>query len=301
MRKLNIVIPARREYPQLVWTVYSLIEDVNGRIPFHVTVVSNDVDPQTEKMDEWFSKGLLARRGYLTVISKGEATHPYSAIQEVSESLEEDSLLLFCCGHISVQRDTVPKLAKLAETTEGYCHSPMLYLGDYPEPAGKRKLYGYKDPMKRGWSWNRISDKPYRWSGGGGGLSCVLLKTWRDVKGAEAPFRKGIGGIEEYMDMKMWMLGKSVWIHPDCLYFHWAKTRGYTWTMGEHYWNQLVAYYCLVDRDYMEEKNMSFSYPQPSVLLDEVENLCESHREWIQTHKKMSLKEVIEKQPWLTI
>jgi hypothetical protein len=296
--KLHVVIPARREYPQLVWTVYSLINDVNGVMPFDVTVVSNDADAETRDMDAWFSKGTLSRRGYLTVRSTEEAVHPYVAIHQASETFD-DGLLLFCCGHMAVQRGTVAKLARLASDTGGYCHSPMLYMGDFPDKSGKSKLYGYKDPVKRGWSWKRMSDKPYMWSGGGGGLTCVTLDTWRSVGGADAPFRRGIGGIEEYMDMKMWMFGKSVWIHPDCLYFHWAKTRGYTWKMHEHYWNQLVGAYCLTNRRRMEELNAGFSYPQPDSVLDEVEQLCKRHREWVQSHRVFSRDEVLKLEPWL--
>ena len=92
---LNIIIPARAEYPQVVWTVYSVIEDVPKNLPFHVTVYSNGGDDEQREMDEWFNGGTLAKRGYLTVVSDKEAVHPYTVIQEVSKTLS-DGLIMFC-------------------------------------------------------------------------------------------------------------------------------------------------------------------------------------------------------------
>jgi len=44
-KPINFVIPARCEYPQLVWTVYSIINDMPDN-HFHIYVVSNGGDEE---------------------------------------------------------------------------------------------------------------------------------------------------------------------------------------------------------------------------------------------------------------
>ena len=298
--KLNIVIPARCEYPQIVWTVYSLLNDIPPEQPHQIVVVSNGEDDETRKMDKWFSGGALAKSGRLKILTYDEAFHPYTAHKHAIDTLQLEGLLCYCCGHAAVQRDTLPKMMQLACRSDvGVVHSPMLYMGDVTDTENRWKLYGYKDPVKRGWSFRRVSDKPYKWFGGGGGLTMMKLDDYHALRLGDPPWRRGLGGAEELTDLKFWMFNKTVWIHPDCLYYHWAKSRGFTWKMHEHYWNQLVAYYCLAGREYMEQQNQTFSYPQSSSVLDEVEQLCKEHRQWILDNASYTMEEVLKKQPWL--
>jgi len=299
VQTLNIVIPARNEYPWLPWTVYSYIADIPEDVDWHITIASNGADPEQKKMDEWFKHGTLARRGHLSLETFEEAVHPHICVQRVSEKLD-DGVLMWSCGHISIARGTIGKMLSLVEREDvGLVHSPQLHMFDFPDESGRSKLYGYKDPLHRGWSWQRHGEAPYKWHSGSCALVCVKLSDWREVGGEDVPFRRGIGGCETLIDMKMWMFGKSVWIHPDCLYWHWVATRGFTWTMGEHEWNQLVAYYCLGGRELMETENKALSYPQSQDVLNEVETLCKQHRQFIVENAKFTLEQVLQNQPWL--
>lgn len=297
--QINVVIPARREYPQLVWTIYSFIVDMPSWAKWHVYVVTNDADEQQKQMDDWLRSGRLARFGHLTVETLTEATHPHKCIHHVAEQLT-DGLMFYSCAHISIERGTLEKMASLTSRDDvGLVHSPQLWMPDYPDATGKRKLYSYKHPIYRGWTWERKSDVPYKICGGSAALACVKVSDWKEVGGCDVPFRRGIGGCETFMDMKFWMFGKSVWLHPDSLYYHWTRTRGYNWTMGEHSWNQLVAFYCLGGRQFMESENQKLSYPQPKTVLDNVEQLSSSHRTFIQENAKFTLNEILQNKPWL--
>lgn len=299
VQTLNIVIPARMEYPQLVWTIYSYINDIPPNVKWHITVASNGADDKQKEFDDWLSKGRIARYGYLSFEKFPEPTHPHLCIQRVSEKLTE-GILMWSCAHIAITSGTISKMMNLVQREDvGLVHSPQLWMMDIPDATGRSKLYGYKDPIRRGWSWQRHGEGPYKWHGGSSALSCIKLNDWREIGGEDVPFHRGCGGCETLIDMKTWMFGKSVWIHPDCLYYHWTHTRGFTWTMGEFEWNQLVAYYCLGGREFMEQMNKEFSYPRPPEILNEVEKLCQIHRQFIINHAKFTLQEVLDKKPWL--
>jgi hypothetical protein len=68
--------------------------------------------------------------------------------------------------------------------------------------------------------------------------------------------------------------------------------------MGQHEWNQLVAYYCLGGREFMEQMNRGFSYPQKTEILDQVQSACSEHRRFIIDHATFTLDEVLEQKPW---
>jgi len=298
--KITVVLPVRNEYPQLIWTIYSFINDIPHNTPWEIIVVSNGASQETVDSDKWLS-GCKWRRGKLTVIQEKQALHPLKAIERGLQEATGD-VVVHGCGHMVVQRGTIPKMVALAWNKHAYVHSPMLYLGDLTDEANKWKLYGYKDPLKRGWSFQRHGDKPYKWHGSGGGLSCFRLDDWRDIGGVQdVPFRQGIGGGETLLDMKYWMFNKSVWIHPDCLYYHYARKRGYTWKMHEFYWNQFVALYVLTgSREALEAMNQSVSYPQDAAVLDEVESTCKKARRFVERNAAFTMEEVLERKPWLS-
>jgi hypothetical protein len=300
VQTLNIILPARQEYPQLLWTIYSYIADIPQNMKWHIHVASNGADDKQHEWDNWLMHGLLARRGYITIHQFPEPTHPHLAIHKVTEKLDNDGLVMFSCAHIAIDRGTIGKMTKLASRKDvGIVHSPQLHMLDIPDATGRSKLYGYKDPIRRGWSWQRHGEFPYKWHSSSCALVCFKLSDWRDIGGENVPFCQGIGGCETLLDMKMWMFGKSVWVHPDCLYYHWAKTRNFTWTMGQHEWNQLVAFYCLGGREFMETMNLELSYPQKQEVLDKVQSECSEHRRFIIDNAKFSLQHVLEQKPWL--
>lgn len=288
---LSILIASRNEYPQLVWTIYSFINDIPRNERYEVIVASNGASKETKVMDEWLGKGRLVRDGFLKLLSL-PAMSPFKAQQIMSEQAEGD-VLVIGDAHIVVQRGTLTCMLKLLQHKKGFVHSPMLYLGDINNPS-HRKLYGYKHPIKRGWTFNQRSKRPYKCVSSGAGLMMTYKHEWQEVGGSNAPFHEGIGGGETLLDMKYWMFNKIVWIHPDCLYYHYARKRGYTWSMDQFYWNQFVAYYCLAGREFMEEQNKRVSYPQKLEFLDKVENTCQEHRKFIVDNATYTLTEVFE-------
>lgn len=62
------------------------------------------------------------------------------------------------------------------------------------------------------------------------------------------------GGGEAYINLKVWRLGKSVWVTPDAYIWHLAYPRGYTWTNAGFWYNTLLAAYTVGDRFWLDHQ-----------------------------------------------
>ncbi len=68
--------------------------------------------------------------------------------------------------------------------------------------------------------------EPYRVAMGGHGGFAVSRKLWEEVGGYWTGF-SGYGGEEPYFDLKLWLLGKEVWLDPKMIHHHFPGERGY--------------------------------------------------------------------------
>lgn len=85
--------------------------------------------------------------------------------------------------------------------------------------------------------------RPYKLAAGGHGGFVVRRTMWDDIGGygPEGLFI-GYGGEEMVFDLKAWLYGKSNWIDPRVVHYHYTGTRGYDrhWT-DDYYTNLLVC------------------------------------------------------------
>lgn len=289
---LNVLVPARNEFPQALWTIYSIIDDIPTYIPHHVTLVCNGSSQETQQEIEWLQSATLCRKGKLDIVDT-PACHPQKACDAIIKDRNLKGYILFADAHIAVKHGTIPEMMNLAGNGAGMVHCPMLYLGDVY--AGS-KLYGYKDPLKRGWTWQKPENGLI--SSGGFAFCMTTVKHWLKIGGLQEPLRQGCGGGETLADMKTWMFNSKVAVASDGLFYHYARRRGYRWTMGEFYWNQLVARYVLDGAESMRLYNCGFAYPQNEEILQEIVEKARKHRRFIQENAKFTLQEVLKAEPW---
>jgi glycosyltransferase involved in cell wall biosynthesis len=107
----------------------------------------------------------------------------------------------------------------------------------------------------------QVPMKPYRCGVGGHGGFAVKSESWRSVGGyGPSDLFKGYGGEEVYLDLKMWMLGKSVWIDPLVIHYHYAGDRGYKRHYSdEFYINMMVCANVIGGREWLYTVYESFS------------------------------------------
>lgn len=85
--------------------------------------------------------------------------------------------------------------------------------------------------------------KPYKVAMGGHGGIVVRKSVWDEVGGyGPEGVLVGYGGEEPMFDLKLWRMGKNVWLDARLLHYHYAGNRGYTAHFSDDYYtNMLVA------------------------------------------------------------
>jgi len=311
---ISIILPVRNEFPQATWTVYSIVDDVEQYDDFEVILVENACNTENLKWLEWFEKCSMARKGLLKVLHSDPGV--WNALRTGFNEAEGD-LLLWGCSHIAVRHGSVPAMAELLRREGGICHSPMLWMGDYTSKREdyKAKLYSYKHPIERGWSWSKPwTDHPFTVPSMGGGFSMATREEHEKFHGLIEPNMTISGGGETFMDLKWWLLGSKVWVHPDALYYHWAYQREWrsdettremvasgegsnNWIM----WNNLITMYCVggdewIQKTYGEKLER---YKLWKEYYKEIQTLCKPSRDFILKNQVYDgLDDLFEKKPW---
>ena len=311
---ISIVLPIRNEFPQATWSVYSLVNDVERYDDFEVILVENACDEKNLKWLEWFGKGSMARKGFLRVLHSEPGVWP--ALRTGFDAAQGD-ILVWGCSHIAVSSGSIPAMADLLRKEGGICHSPMLWMGDYTAKRNdfKAKLYSYKHPINRGWSWTKPwTDRPFTVHSMGGGFSAAVREEHIEFEGLLEPHMKILGGGETYMDLKWWLLGSKVWVHPDSMYYHWAYKRDWrgdevarkmiseggganSWSM----WNGLITMYCLGGDEWAQKTygGKLDRYPLWQDYYEKIKLLCKPSRDYIVEHQVYDgLGDLFERKPW---
>lgn len=84
--------------------------------------------------------------------------------------------------------------------------------------------------------------KPYKIAVGGHGGFAVKRDVWNEVGGyGPSGLFKGYGGEEVYFDLKMWLLGKTNYIDPRVIHYHYAGKRGYSRHYTDEFYINMMA------------------------------------------------------------
>lgn len=300
---LSWVLPYRNEYPYVMWSIYSIINDIPKDEPFEVIIVENGSDEVNLKFLDYFFEAKktgrpagLARGKFVKVVHNDVIGGAPALARGVDEA--KGDIVGWSCSHIAVERGSIPRMIKLVREKKQMVHSPMLWMGDYFDNK-KWKLYSYWNPLTRGWHWSRFRDTPYTICSGGGGMSMFTKKQWVEFGG----FDKNLnvyGGGEIYLDNKWWLFGGEIWLEPNSLYYHWAYKRNFKWNMNDVRWNQMVAYYTiggdkLINMMYGDKIKDAVHKP----IYDKVKVACVESRKFILDNQKYeSVFEMWKAQPW---
>jgi hypothetical protein len=150
------------------------------------------------------------------------------------------------------------------------------------------------------------TDEPYRCAMAGHGGFVVTRTLWDELNGYWEGFT-GYGGEEPYWDLKCWLLGKSVWIDPKLIHYHWAGKRSYSRHLTNDYFtNMLMCANIIGGEQWLFNVYKSFAKytrlatreekPEPLfTLLQRAAELSHSRAQWVRSKQVISLDELL---PW---
>lgn len=227
--KVSVVFGCRNEYPTILGTMHSFMEELeHWGYPFELIVVDNlSTDNTAPILRDKFRR--LIRNGLLKVIRYDERPANVT-VRNVGARAATGDVLFLSDGHMSVKIGTCHAMiqAWLREGRKGLFHASTNIWGDTTEI----RCYGYDLKLELKF-WGNLSRylPPDVKDPETGKLrdywipmsshSCLMAgrEEYLDFGGYNEFFRC-YGGGEPYLDLKWWLFGSKVWIVPEGLFRH---------------------------------------------------------------------------------
>lgn len=301
MAKLSVIIPFCNEYPQVLFTIQSIAQELRDRVDFEIIAINNYCDEvwaQKREEDKGHEALLASRKGnsWLKVLHYEEKlSHWQSKNMGIRESTGK--ILWFCDAHCMISRDSLFRMYEYYrdhhEELNGTLHLPLTYkILEWHKLI--YKLVANMETAEIAYSFTpyRPADIPYV-------VPCMstcgmmMTRELYDYMGGW-PTELGIyGGGENFINFTLAVLGKQVNIFPAEPLFHHGEKRGYHWNGDDYTRNRTIASYMFGGKE-LAARFIAHRRGNPAILqniLDDVLEKTRPHREIIAVKQKLSIEE----------
>jgi hypothetical protein len=297
----GVAVNAAASAPLGLWaTVHSCMEDLsNTDLKYEIRIQTNGTDkPHTDTLTvlHW-----LQSTGKLTYSDNSVEPLAPPVARQMCVKDATGKYLFFFDNHILVK----PGYFKRAiESMEKYnmdmLHSTTRFF------FGEKDCYHYTLRLtKNFWAescFEKQKEEPYKCAAGGHGGFIVRKSVWDEVGGYAWKNFKGYGGEEIYFDLKMWLLGKQVWVDPKLVHYHFAGSRGYRRHYTDEFFVNMMGVSNIIggsDWLYKIQNNFTNNYFKVNTgksiytLMMEAEELSKEHAAELAAKRKMTLDELL--------
>lgn len=302
MSELSIIIPFVNEWPQIIWTIRSIAEELIGRVDFEIIAIDNYNEKEVNKPQDKGGKHVMnVSRGHkwLKCIEYRDRLSHWNA-KRVGIENSTGEILFFCDGHVAIARDALYKAFKLYQHShkalQGTLHLPLTYqIMEWHKLIYKLQVDRSIGKLHYSFSSYRDAEVPYEVPCMS---TCGMLMTreiYDDIGGW--PEDLGIyGGGENFMNFVSAILGYKKWIMPGGALYHHGDKRGYSWNGTDFIKNRMVANYLFGGREwlYLLTKNARGRPAVLKKLQDMVIESCSGHRNMLKAKQKISIDRWIE-------
>ncbi len=308
-KKVSVIISARNEFPNIVHTVHSIVNDLETFLKpkeFEIIIVDNGSDDNTQEPNIKGTSDFLHYRGMfhdkiLKIIYDPVMGNVSARNKGVDVATGE--YIFFSDAHMSYKIGSFEAMIKAIDESGGMVHPAVDWMGAYPpEPS-------YQYTMKLGekiWgTWTKYKVADTWFSIPMCGHCCLGMKREQFIKfGGYNPYFRCYGGGEMYLDLKWWMMGAGVVCEPRAVGYHLSAGRGYSYHNDDLMHNMMLCAYTLGGLEWAERTFITY-LNKPGVRKDVVKALYrqalaegESDYEWIQKNAMMKLDDLLDNPPW---
>lgn len=302
MADLSIIIPFVNEYPQIVFTIKAIAEELIDRVDFEILAVDNYAMGYVDRPEDKSGEVVETAADHNPWLRYIECKHKLSHwnAKRIGVSKSTGNILLFCDSHVIPSRDSIFEMFNHYwnnwEELDGSLHLPVTYKILEPHKSiykfllDKGAFYDYR------FTGFRESDKPYE-------VPCMstcgmmIHKEFYNLTGGWHPEFGIYSGGEHFMNYTLAVLGKKKWIWPHGHLAHHGEKRGYSQNYDDTLRNRMLAHYLFGGTEVLNAfRNVAKGKPQ--VLNELASNVLKvgwKQRQFIETNQKMTIQEWVEK------
>lgn len=302
---LSIIIPFCNEWPQVIWTVKGLAEELRDRVDFEIITVNNFCDEvkaqgKVEDKAGAYLKNVAQGNSWLKAIDYTEKLSHWNA-KRVGVEASVGDILFFCDAHCVISRDSLYKMYDLYRSSSkalmGTIHLPLTY----QIMEWRSLIYALTSNYEMGelhyrFASYRLNTRPYE-------VPCMstcgmmITRKLYDYVGGW-PKELGIyGGGENFINFTLSVLGLKKWIMPVPPLYHHGDKRGYAATYTDSLRNRSIASYLYGGGIWLERmlRHSRGRDNVKSIIAEDVIEKCKPQRGLIKKRQQLSVKEWIER------
>lgn len=315
---ISIIIPARSEFPQICFTVYSIIHalETDGFKPsdFEIIIVNNcsdDEKPPERRalggtIDYLRTMGIYSNRVLKTINYPLAGNH---TCRNRGVEIARGEYIFISDAHMCYQPGFFKEFIRAVDESGGMVHAVLDWIGAYPPQKGG---LGYTiklgDDIRGTWNNYHLFDKDKKqvwdwWyvpSLGHCSLGCKR-KQFMDFKGYQE-YHRCYGGGEFFVDMKWWMLGSCVVVNPKMVSYHFRAGRGYSYNNDDYKYNIFQIGYALGADEWVDRAYINWLMKGRKEILDKKKGEAwvnaQQDREWLKKNGKYTFNELLVQRPW---
>ncbi len=310
---VSVVIPARNEFPNIVHTVHSILNDLGTFLSpaeFEIIICANCLSDYYQvnqgrralygTVDYFSGMGAYQNRIIRFLYDPIAGNH---STRNKGAKLARGKYLFFSDAHMSYRPGYFKKMIETIEKTDGIVHGAIGWMGAYPPDKSTGYQYTIKlgDEIRGTWN-NYLLANDYFYIPLQGHCCLGMKREQFNRFGGYPTYHRCYGGGEFYLDMKWWMLGSNVSVQPQAIAYHLRSTRGYEYNYSDYIHNVLAIGMALGMDWWTERAYLNWLRKTPKELMDRLWE--EAGRETVKdrrTIRKRRLKtfnEILLERPW---
>lgn len=317
---LSVIIPARNEFPNIVHTVHSIINCLEGdgytKDQFEIIIVNNASSDYNDPKYEYDKPGdrgttehLMPRGIYHSRILRvlyDPIAGNHSA-RNKGARIARGKYVFFSDAHMSYAPGAFKYGLQACEESGGIVHMGIAWMGGYPQHAtsvGTQYTIKLGEEWKGTWATYRPWDNSKGWFYIASQGHCSLFvnrKQFLDF-GGYPDVHRTYGGGEFFTNMLWWMYGSTVAVEPRAVGYHLASSRGYSYTNDDYKHNVYNCAYALGCDDWMERFHLNNLRNGREEVLDkmveEAKREMHDRREEVSKRRKCTFNDLLVERPW---
>ena len=306
--KVSIVISARNEYPMIVSTVHSILEDLGSFLApseFEIIIVNNNSNDENERRGLGGTTDFISARGmYHTGVVK-VLYYPVASnvgARNYGAQHAKGEYLFFSDAHMFYAQGTFERWIKTIDESGGIVHPAVSWMGAYPPQKGYQYSWKLGEEFKGTWNNYLVGDGDDWFYTPAMGHCSIGMSRTEFLLFQGYIENRCYGGGEMYLDTLWGMMGRCVVTEPRINCYHLSSGRGYAYNHDDYIHNIFSAAYTLGADMWLERIYLNYLRKGKKEVLDRLMESAkkgsQTRRDFIARNTIITFNDVIRERRW---